>query len=188
MAKSYGITDIGNVRKNNEDNYFLDDYNNVYVVADGMGGHAGGEEASKIVVFTFQELVEKNKNIFSSEKDSKRVSDLKNFLCECFSLSNRRIYEETLHDTSLMGMGTTCTACAINGREAVFSHIGDSRAYIFSNGEIAQVTEDHSYVYEQVKKGVLTKKQAETHFLKNVITRSLGVGENIEIDVIVKKN
>lgn len=174
------LTDPGQVRPNNEDAFGHFEPSNederlstgwLFVVADGMGGHRGGEIASRLAVDTI-------KSTFSTEVGLSRSAALKVALQE----ANRLILEEAISDPSLTGMGTTCTAMAVHGGFAYFVHVGDSRAYVQRDGELVQLTQDHSLVGEMVRSGILSDEDARHHPKRNVITRSLGVQTAVVAD------
>ena len=174
------LSHIGLFRETNEDAFcqFEPDDDEVrakkgvlFVVADGMGGHQGGEVASRLAV----EFIKQN---YYSSDDPDPVQSLKSAFLE----ANRRVFEKSLDDSSLFGMGTTCTAMVLIGNEAFIAHIGDSRAYVCRNGDIIQLTRDHTLVEDMVRSGLLTSEDARIHPKKNVITKSLGTHEEVEAD------
>lgn len=165
-------SDVGNVRETNQDRFLIADP--LFAVADGMGGHQGGETAST----TALEALEGAYNPTGSTND----------LCESIRKANTRVWEKSQTDDSLRGMGTTLTGIArLEGDTgyvlAVFN-VGDSRTYCMHNDQFAQITRDHSFVEEMIQAGELTHEEAETHPRRNVLTRALGVDPNIEVDVI----
>ncbi|MFH1018237.1 MAG: Stp1/IreP family PP2C-type Ser/Thr phosphatase [Pseudomonadota bacterium] len=193
---SCGITDIGRKRQRNEDSYLVNDKLKLYIVADGMGGHAGGEFASKIAVSTVEEILkgEDRKKSRVQEKsyldasqsrggDRFEADRLRDAIARAGSVIVRRASEEP----ELRGMGTTATIMLFIGDKAYVAHVGDSRAYCVREGKIIQITEDHSLVHEQLKSGLITEEEAKTHQLKNIITRSVGVQEEVEVDTVVWK-
>lgn len=143
----------------------------IFIVADGMGGHRGGEIASKLAVDT----------IISSFYESNE-GDTLSALQQAFKDANRVIIDKSQDDVSLFGMGTTCTAMVIKDDEAYFAHVGDSRAYVLRDGELKQLTEDHSLVGEMVRSGILSDEDAQHHPRRNVITRSLGTHGDTIVD------
>jgi serine/threonine protein phosphatase PrpC len=174
------LTDIGKVRPNNEDavGRFEPKTPNeqvatgwLFVVADGMGGHRGGEIASKIAVDGTQ-------SSYRADLNEDRAAALKSAV----EHANRLILNESASDEALMGMGTTCTAMAVHESYAYFVHVGDSRAYVLRDGELVQITQDHSLVGEMVRSGILSDEDARNHPKRNVITRSLGIQEIINLD------
>ncbi|MCK5811844.1 MAG: Stp1/IreP family PP2C-type Ser/Thr phosphatase [Clostridiales bacterium] len=168
-------TDIGKVKENNEDNLLTisNDSISVFAVADGMGGHDFGEEASLIAI-TF---IENNFNEFLKKKNIKK--EIQNM----FLTINQLIYKTGISKNAQNGMGTTLTLAIIIDEILFVGHIGDSRCYIINN-EIIQLTKDHSYVEQLIDKGMITKLQAKTHPKKNIITRALGTMKNIEVDIV----
>ncbi len=176
------LSDRGRVRLNNEDahgNFVpetaeeLAEKGAVFVVADGMGGHRGGEIASQIAVRTTLAFYTAN-----DEPDRSRV------LAFAFREANKTIIAEAVADSALFGMGTTCTALAIHDRNAYIAHVGDSRGYLIRNGSITQITDDHSIVGEMVRSGILSDEDARHHPKRNVITRSLGAQEDTVADTL----
>jgi protein phosphatase len=174
------LSDRGRVRLNNEDacGHFIpateaeiEDKGVVFVVADGMGGHRGGEIASQIAVRTIMAFYSVNGD-----------EDRQHALARAFREANQTILQEAVADSTLFGMGTTCTAVALHRGRAYFAHVGDSRAYFMRRGALRQVTNDHSIVGEMVRSGILSDEDARTHPRRNVITRSLGAQEDIEAD------
>lgn len=174
------LSDTGQIRANNEDAFGvivpedpdnLDTRPAVFVVADGMGGHRGGEIASRLAVEAVQAVYESQ-----GEDDPARL------LADAFADANARILAESVADTSLFGMGTTCTAMAVRGGEAYFSHVGDSRAYLHRDAGIQQITEDHSLVGEMVRSGIISDEDARAHPRRNIITRSLGIQDTVVVD------
>lgn len=174
-------TDVGLVRSENQDFGTLTTTaeekrsgmgGRLLVVADGMGGHRGGATASRLAAETVktQFLQSKTKDIPTALRDS-------------LSRANARIFSEAQTNPDLRGMGTTTSALAIHGNQGWFAHVGDSRIYMVRDGAIKQLTDDHSLVATMVREGLLTTKEAETHPRRNVLQRSMGVAEEVEIDV-----
>lgn len=194
---SCGITDIGRKRQRNEDSYLVNDKLQLYIVADGMGGHAGGEFASKIAVSTVEEIIKGEDRAKSDvpentyldvpedeeteDSDTQKQDKLRDAITRASNLIVQRAHDEP----ELRGMGTTATVMLFMGDKAYIAHVGDSRAYCVRNKLITQITEDHSLVHEQLKSGLITEEEARTHQLKNIITRSVGVQEEVEIDTVV---
>jgi serine/threonine protein phosphatase PrpC len=139
------------------------------VVADGMGGHAAGETASRLAV----DVV--SRAYYEAEDEAGDA------LAEAFARANREIFEAARRDESLRGMGTTCTALALRGGIALCAHVGDSRLYMVRGGEVYLMTEDHSEVQELVNRGVITREEARRHADKNVILRAMGTQKKIEV-------
>lgn len=174
-------TDPGCVRDANEDagRHFqpqdpslLDRRGALTIVADGMGGHAAGEVASRIAVETVGRIY--------YEADGAPQEALRRAFCE----ANLRIYETSLADQSMRGMGTTCTALALCDGRAFIAHVGDSRAYLLRAGRLNLLTEDHSAVMEMVRQGIISREEARHHADKNVITRALGTTPEVEVSLL----
>ncbi len=185
---SCGITDIGRKRQKNEDSYLVNDKIHLYIVADGMGGHAGGEFASKIAVSTVEEIIKGEdvpKNVKESYFNDPSQEGEESKLRRAIAQAGNKICQKATEDPELRGMGTTATVLFFDDCKAYVAHVGDSRAYCIRSGTISQITEDHSLVNEQLKSGLITEKEAKTHQLKNIITRSVGVQEEVEVDSIV---
>ena len=186
---SCGITDVGMKRTNNEDNYLINDELNLFVVCDGMGGHVGGEYASAIAVNTVEEVlssIETNPEMALPDASEGPVEITREKLRYAVRLAGKRIFEKAAAEPEYKGMGTTALVLLLESGNAYLAHVGDSRGYLVRDGRIEQLTEDHSLVNEKVKAGVLTKEEAKHHRLRNVITRSLGYTEEVEIDVQVR--
>ncbi len=176
--RSCAISDVGKKRQKNEDSYLLNDELKIFMVADGMGGHAGGEYASRIAITTIEEK-------FRLNTDKKLSGD--DILKSSIQEAGQKIIAKAEEDRALRGMGTTVICLHIDGKKGVLGHVGDSRGYLFRDGVLEQLTEDHSLVNEQVKSGLITAEEAKTHQFKNIITRSVGVTPEVEVDIITKK-
>lgn len=184
---SCGITDVGVKRTNNEDNYLINDELNLFVVCDGMGGHAGGEFASAIAVNTVEEVLSAPDRLPEIEAtEDGAVEVMRERLRYAIRLAGKRIFEKATAEPEYRGMGTTCLVLLVDGANAFVAHVGDSRGYVVRDGRIEQLTEDHSLVNERIRAGLLTPEQARHHKLKNIITRSLGYTEDVEIDIQVR--
>lgn len=185
---SCGITDVGMKRTNNEDNYLVNDELNLFVCCDGMGGHVGGEYASAIAVNTVEEVlttIEQDAEANLPDADNP-VERTREKLRYAIRLAGKRIFEKAAAEPEYKGMGTTALALLLDGGNFYIGHVGDSRGYLLREGRIEQLTEDHSLVYQKVKEGVLTPEEAKTHKLRNIITRSLGYMEEVEVDLQVR--
>jgi protein phosphatase len=162
-------SDVGKVREGNEDSYLADAP--LFAVADGMGGHLAGDVASATAVDVLK------------ERGSEAAIDRPETLSTLLRQANRAIYQKARSDPSLKGMGTTCTLVLIRGDQAQIAHVGDSRAYLLRDGELTQVTEDHTLVDRMVKEGRLRKEEAQRHPQRSIITRALGVDSDVEVDL-----
>jgi len=184
---SAGITNVGMKRQNNEDNYLINDEVGVYVCCDGMGGHAGGDYASQIAVTTVEEVLSNIRDEGSADDDSSEDQITQEKLKYAIRLAGKRIYERAQADPEFRGMGTTAVILLFRRGMAYLAHVGDSRGYLVRGGQITQRTEDHSWVNEQIKAGLITAETAKHHRFRNIITRSLGFQEEVEIDTQVLK-
>jgi protein phosphatase len=168
-------TDVGIVRSGNEDNYLMLSDRGIFIVADGMGGHAAGEVASEMAV-----------RITSHEIGSLRgLSDVEagERMRAAIRTANDAIFERTLSELDRRGMGTTATVLVLMPRRYLIGQVGDSRAYLLRDGQLLQLTKDHSYVQEQVDAGLLTPDQARVHPYSNVITRCVGASGDVVPDI-----
>lgn len=173
---SAGNTDTGKARKNNEDAFLVDDGAALYAVADGIGGHEGGEVASRMAIEVLRETLED-----AAEKDGTSANSAVSNLVNAFQLANAKIREASSRDAHLSGMGTTLTALLLTGKTAHLAHVGDSRCYLL-RGSLEQVTEDHGVVAEQVRAGLITPDQARKSPYRHIITRALGIDEELLVD------
>lgn len=174
----FGASNVGKVRKDNQDSYLFDTFDSdigFAVVCDGMGGTSGGKLASSTAVNAF------SSNLKDINADSSR-EEIKDVLIKAISCANSEIYNKSLNNVSLTGMGTTLVCSVIINDIAYFANIGDSRAYLIRQGVLKRVTHDHSAVQELVDQGFLTENQARNHPNKNIITRALGVDDHAEFD------
>lgn len=183
-VKAYGLTDVGRQRQHNEDTFLVEDEAKLFLVADGMGGHAAGEIASRIAVDSISEFI-----VHTKEDDGtwphaydEHYTRTTNRLMAALRMANTRVLEAMRKDAKLRGMGTTVVACMADDGKISVAHVGDSRAYMIRNGKISRITNDHSWVYEQVQAGMLTEAEAEKHPLRNVITRALGGALSVNPD------
>jgi PPM family protein phosphatase len=179
-------TDLGLVRASNEDAHAawvpeegaeLDAKGILLVVADGMGGALAGEEASRMATETMLREYRQAPGL-----------DLLDDLAGALLRANSEIYARSQSDPQCYGMGTTCTAVVLKGRDLLIAHVGDSRAYLIDAGGILQLTEDHSLVDEMVRQGQLTPAEARIHPHRNIVTRAVGVAPHVEPFTIIKKN
>lgn len=174
-----GNSDIGRVREKNEDAFRFGKYDDGSVwavVCDGMGGASGGKLASSLAADMVSRKIEKSYN------KSMTSMSVENMLLSAITTANVSVFDRSAVDQSVHGMGTTIVACVVKNSIACIAHVGDSRAYIISDGKLRQITKDHSLVQEMLDNGQITKEQFDNHPVKNIITRALGVQEDIEID------
>lgn len=173
--KAYSKTDIGSKRTMNQDSVYCNEnsvgsFQNLFIVADGMGGHKAGDYASRLCVEKMVCAIEESKSITPVT-----------ILEEAVTEANKGVLEEAKSNAEYEGMGTTMVACTLQENTLYIANIGDSRLYII-NDDIKQITKDHSWVEEMVKKGELTESQARIHPQKNIITRALGIDEVVHAD------
>jgi len=190
MKISYkAVSDVGRKRKGNEDSLVVNAEHGLFVVADGMGGHAAGEIASKVAVDSINEFVcltgsdEEITWPFALEDD---ISYDGNRLKTAVRYANRKVLETTKTKTEYEGMATTVAAVMVEGDKVNLAHVGDSRVYLFSDGSLQQLTSDHSWVNEQLQSGIISPDQARTHPLRNVVTRALGGKADLQVDLQVQ--
>ncbi|ADK14329.1 MULTISPECIES: Stp1/IreP family PP2C-type Ser/Thr phosphatase [Clostridium] len=168
------LSDVGKVRKLNED--FVDFYNgknfNLYVIADGMGGHNAGEVASKIAVETTISYMKSNE-----------TSNMEEDLLKAVSVANDKIYELSISNSQFGGMGTTITVCLVKDKDMIVANVGDSSCYVVKYDGITKVTKDHSLVQQLVDEGSITEEEAAIHPNKNIITRALGTNKSVKVDI-----
>jgi serine/threonine protein phosphatase PrpC len=182
-TRGWAVTDVGRKRDHNEDSFLCNDQLRLYAVADGMGGHLGGERASRMAV----EIVEREmaraaeRGLTPSEGAQHPVVGI---LRDVTVLAARAIYEAAHADAQHAGMGTTLTAAAFHNQHVTFCHVGDSRAYVYRDGRARQLTEDHSWIQEQVRAGLLSPDDAMVSRFRNIITRSVGFEPSVEPDVL----
>ena len=174
--KLYAMTDIGRKREVNQDYVYVTDqpigpFKNLLVVADGMGGHKAGDFASKYTV-----------NVLKEEIENTSLKEPEEILRNAVSIANRTLIAEAATDIKLEGMGTTLVAATVVGNTLYFANVGDSRLYLI-NDKIRQLSKDHSLVEEMVRLGGIKAEEAKNHPDKNIITRAIGVKEEVEADI-----
>lgn len=180
--RAFGLTDIGRKRKHNEDSFVIDISEGLFVVADGMGGHAAGEVAAKIAVDTIEEFIADTSQKMESTWPFQYNHQWRfnsNRLAVAVEKANERVISAVAKQPSLKGMGTTLVGGILNGSGMSLAHVGDSRAYRRRGGALRRLTDDHSWVHEQIVTGILTEEEAKSHPLKNVVTRALGGGPTV---------
>lgn len=175
-------TDRGLVRDGNEDSYKIIPGSSqnpyVYIIADGMGGHNCGEVASRMAVDYISNCVERDgSRLFSSQDSTEEIRRL-------VESTNTTVFETSLQKPEASGMGTTLIMAVISGEKVTVAHVGDSRLYLVRDEVIRQITEDHTYIWELIKNGSLTKEEAEFHPRRHVITRAIGASPDLEVDML----
>jgi serine/threonine protein phosphatase PrpC len=171
-------TDKGLRRESNQDSFLINKDLGLYIVADGMGGHSGGEVASAMATQASFEYIQKNLNT---------ESDPRVLLTKAYEEASAQIYDRAAREPQLMGMGTTMVLCYLKGDSAFLCNVGDSRGYLFHKPNLWQLTEDHSLMNEQLRAGIINEDQVKTFVSKNVITRSVGYERAVNVDVVERK-
>lgn len=169
MLEAFGLSDPGCVRTNNEDYYLLAPALNLYLVADGMGGAQAGEHASKLAGDTVAEFV------WNAQQTNGEV------LLSAIGEANRRVIEAAEHDPALHGMGTTLTAAFKVGNELLFANVGDSRAYLYEDGELHIITEDQTWVNEVGRRLGISEDALKTHPMRHYLTMAIGVNDTVRV-------
>ncbi len=172
----WAVSDKGNKRESNQDSYLVNESLGLFVVADGMGGHSGGEVASSLAVQTLEQEIKivKSAPLPSREK-----------LYKAYEQASVRIFDKAATDSpELLGMGTTMVSCYLENKRIYISNVGDSRCYLYSDQYLWQVTEDHSLMNEQIRSGLLRPDQMANFTGRNVITRSVGYERLVHPDIV----
>lgn len=188
--RSFGLSDVGRRREKNEDSFMQNEKLGLYTVADGMGGHLGGDFASRLATETIEGT------ILSLEQDpemtlqegggSVRAGEYQSYLRYAISVASRRIFEKANSEAVLHGMGTTTVTLLFRNNKVYIANVGDSRAYRIRGEAISQITKDHSLVGEQFRAGMLSEEDARAHRLKNIITKSVGFQGEVDADIDIR--
>ena len=179
---NFAKTDVGKVRKMNQDYYYVSNDGTLNILADGMGGYSGGEVASKLAVESTVDFLNKHFNKYNEYQKEEVLEILKNAI----EYANKVVYQKSQEISELEQMGTTLEICLIYKNRVFIAHIGDSRVYRIRKGIFRRITKDHSYVQTLIEDGTITKEEAEHHPEKNMLMKALGCEENVEADVMVK--
>jgi protein phosphatase len=171
-ARAFGLSDVGRRRESNEDEFLVEPALDLYVVADGMGGHAAGEVASRLAVDSLKQSL-------APPRDRSAAVSLQ----DAVQQANERICDSIQEHADQRGMGTTVVAMLVDNGRAVIGHVGDSRAYLLRDGSLRRLTSDHSWVNEQVKLGLLSDEAAQRHPMRNIVTRALGSRTEVTAEV-----
>jgi PPM family protein phosphatase len=186
-AMEVGVrSDTGRVRENNEDSFRLAPELNLFVLSDGMGGLESGERASRLATETIVAHcrdAQADATLAVFGKHIEGVNDVSNRLASAIRLANQEIFQAAQDLGGKGGMGATIVAARFLEDRACIAHVGDSRAYLFRDEQLNQLTEDHSFVAEQVRRGIITLEQAGRSRMQNVLTRALGVEQNVDVEV-----
>lgn len=179
-----GETDIGLTRATNQDSLLIDNRRRLYIVADGMGGHAGGEIASQLCVGKVSEEIARSPLLTEPPTGDlpSRHTKFCSLLVQAVNHASTKIFEKALEEPQLMGMGTTASALMIYDDHAYIGHVGDSRVYLIRDRFIYQLTNDHSLVGEQLRAGIINAEEAKNNQMQNIITRSVGYQEIEDVD------
>lgn len=172
---SWCLTDKGLRRESNQDAFLMDQDLGLYIVADGMGGHSGGEVASSLAVKTVQDFIRSNRHSSMPARE---------LLNQAYKAASSQVYEYAKVETNLTGMGTTMVLCYFDGNSVFIGNVGDSRAYLYRKPFFWQLTEDHSLMNEQLRAGIINDEQVKNFANKNVITRSVGYEKEVIVDVL----
>ncbi len=178
-------TDLGRVRKNNEDAFHIEPALDLYVLSDGMGGQAHGEVASAMAIETIVEHCRQSRNdpditLFGNSRPD--LCERTNRLMSAVRMANRKIFDSAVENPAREGMGATIVAAWLDDRRMSLVNVGDSRAYLLRGGELEQLTADHSLVAEHVRRGTMTPQEAEASQLQNILVRALGTQDQVEVD------
>jgi len=181
LIEAWSQTDVGLKRGSNQDSVFVDHEMRLYIVADGMGGHSGGEVASQMAVQTIAAVIRQSQDL------SRDTDTPENTLRRAYLKASERIYQRTQKENpELKGMGTTAVTIWVKDGKAFIGNVGDSRAYLFQNPHLWQLTEDHSLVAEQIRAGLLTPEGAKSFAGRNIITWSVGFDGAVDCDILVR--
>jgi serine/threonine protein phosphatase PrpC len=189
-ARGWAVTDVGRKRDHNEDSFLCNNELGLYAVADGMGGHFGGERASRMAVEALEDhvsagLADATKAAAGiTSRPEAGVHPIAATLRAATVRAARSIYDEAQKSASHTGMGTTLTAALFHDERVTICHVGDSRAYLYRDGRARQLTEDHSWIQEQIRAGLITEEDALVSRFRNIITRSVGFEPSVEPDLL----
>jgi PPM family protein phosphatase len=187
-AEAYGLTDVGRKRQHNEDAYAVDSQLGLFVVADGMGGHASGEVASRRAVEVVQQQLSSGRPVLEdlAKTTTPEARAAKAALVEtAIQRACAEVYRLGSSDPSKRGMGTTFVCLVLAGNKAIIGHVGDSRVYLLRGGQAHRLTEDHTLVAAQIKAGTLSREQAQASQFRNVITRAVGIQASVQVDTLM---
>lgn len=180
----YGVSDVGLMREHNEDHIAWNKDMGLVIVADGMGGHNAGEVASEIAVNSIQEAL---RDVLNPDMQGSHSIELRDAVREAICYANDEINRAARENIAYNGMGTTIVLTLFHGDRVISAHVGDSRTYRLRNRKLQQLTTDHSLVQEMMDNGYLSQEEAQLSASRNLITRALGIGETVEVDVTEEK-
>jgi len=187
-TEAHGKTDVGRKRQHNEDAMLVDPALGLYIVADGMGGHAAGEVASARSVEVVRQHILTNRALLKdlAKEASQAARAAASSLVEvAVQRACSDIYKLATSDASKRGMGTTFVCLVVTGNKGIIGHVGDSRIYLVRNGQCHRLTEDHTLIAAQLKAGTITRDQAASSQYRNVITRAVGIQESVQVDTLI---
>lgn len=190
QIKVWGKSDVGRRRLHNEDNFLVMEELNLFAVADGMGGHAHGELASKTALKVIADFIAREKEAEDSPLGAAIPTKPKiilSLLRRSVETACRHVYDLAMENREYRGMGTTITVTLFNGEDACVAHVGDSRAYLIRRQVLKQITEDHTLVNEQLKSGLISAEEARVSRHRNIITRSVGFEREVQVDTLTFK-
>ncbi len=181
----HGQTDTGSVRDHNEDAIVYDDDIALAILADGMGGHRGGEMASAITISTvLEEITDKVKNLTVGETDNDTGYSAESLIVqEAINLANKNVHDSSESNAQYRGMGTTIVVVMFYDNRFTVAHVGDSRLYRLRDGELEQITSDHSLMREMIDRGLYTPEEARKSLNNNLITRAIGIDSKVQVDI-----
>ncbi len=187
-TEAHGKTDVGRKRQHNEDAMLVDPLGGLYIVADGMGGHAAGEVASARAVEVVKAHVSANRGILKDlarDPSQTHRAAAASLVEVAIQRACADIFKTATTDSTKRGMGTTFVCLVVSGSKGIIGHVGDSRVYLVRNGQGHRLTEDHTLIASQLKAGTITKDQAATSQYRNVITRAVGIQESVQVDTLI---
>jgi serine/threonine protein phosphatase PrpC len=187
-TEAFGVTDVGKKRQHNEDAMLVEPSLGLFIVADGMGGHAAGEVASARATEVVKQHIGANKAILlklANDPSQEARQEGAALFEQAVQRACADIYRMAVADSTKRGMGTTFVGMVVSGSKGVIAHVGDSRVYLVRNGQTHRLTEDHTLVAAQLKAGTITKEQAATSQYRNVITRAVGIQESVQVDTLI---
>ena len=186
QTKAVGATDVGSVRQHNEDHFLIDAELGLYLVCDGMGGHAAGDVASKSAAETVRTYLSQRSDVLRAVAEGKASPDeAASLLRHAIQAASAAIHAMGKSDKSKRGMGTTCVGMLVLGGKGIMGHVGDSRLYLCRAGQVYQLSEDHTFVQEAIRRGMLTPEQAENNPHQNLVTRAVGPNPSVLVDTLV---
>jgi len=172
---AYGKTDVGLLRSNNEDNFYQDEQRGLFIVADGMGGHAAGEVASQMAIDAVAE------KLSSGPEKNVSAQRLQALLAEAVHHANRSISQAAADNSAWSGMGTTLTILLLHAGQALLTHVGDSRLYRWNNQQLEQLSDDQTLINDQLRRGIINEQEARQSTLRNILLQAVGVSEELEL-------